>query len=531
MLRFRMYLSFSAILLGAVFANAPCALAAAPVVVNPSFEQDATGVASPMGWQSTGTVNADYTEWGGVNGGYRLSHWSSEAYSVETRQTVANLHPGSYTLRAWVKRSSGQNNAYIALQCGEKSERTYVPVAWSDQWLQVVVSTHVRRDQCTIVLHTDGAAGEWSNFDGVELVPENVELSALGADVSSLIKSEDLGGLYYDTQRDDDRDGPHRERRHHDESALKILREHGMNSIRMRVWANPADGYHDRAEVAEIARRCDTHGLGLFVDLHYSDTWADPGHQSKPAAWANNTVDELKQAIYESTYSVCKAATVHGRGPAMIQLGNEINSGMLWPDGHTWGPPNWDNLAEFLKSGYAAVKACSPATKVVLHLANGGDNGAFRWWFDNITQRAVPFDVIAASYYGYWHGSLGDLQKNLNDVSARYNKDVLVAETAYPFTLEDNDGWWNTIGLANQLVAGYPATPAGQAANFRDVMTIVRAVPNGHGLGVFYWDATWIAVEGNGWDPADPSSGNAWENQALFDFTGHALPAMDEFRR
>ena len=142
----------------------------------------------------------------------------------------------------------------------------------------------------------------------------------------------------------------------------------------------------------------------------------------------------------------------------------------------------------------------------------------------------MDFDLIGFSYYGYWHGSLGDLQANLNDISARYNKDVVVVETAYPFTLADADGTPNLIGLPNQLVAGYPATPEGQTANFRDVMSIVRAVPNGHGLGVFYWEATWIPVTGNGWDPTNPASGNNWENQALFDFTGHALPALEVYR-
>jgi arabinogalactan endo-1,4-beta-galactosidase len=235
--------------------------------------------------------------------------------------------------------------------------------------------------------------------------------------------------------------------------------------------------------------------------------------------------------VYDHTYDVCSSVKIHGRGPAMIQIGNELNAGMLWPDGHTYDPPNWDNLASFLKAGYDAVKACSPSTKVVLHLANGGDNGLYRWWFDNITQRGVSFDVIAASYYGYWHGSLGDLQWNLNDISARYGKDVIVAETAYPFVLADDDGWPNLIGSPVQLVPGYPATPEGQARNFRDVLSIVRAVPNGRGVGAFYWDATWTGVPGNGWDPTDPTSGNAWENQALFDFADRALPAMDEFRR
>ena len=303
-----------------------------------------------------------------------------------------------------------------------------------------------------------------------------------------------------------------------------------MNYARFRVWVNPADGYHDQAELVEMARRARSAGLNVLVDLHYSDTWADPGKQGKPAAWAALPFEQLKQAVYDHTFSVCSALRAHGTTPAMIQLGNELNSGMLWPDGHTWNPPNWDNLAVLLNAGAQAVRACSSRTRIMLHLANGGDNGLYRWWFDNITARGVDFDVIGFSYYGYWHGSLGDLQANLNDISAHYNKDVVVAETAYPFVLADADGWGNTIGSPDQLVAGYAATPEGQAANLRDVLAIVRAVPNGRGLGAFYWDATWTGVPGNGWDPADPTTGNAWENQALFDFEGHPLPAMDEYR-
>jgi arabinogalactan endo-1,4-beta-galactosidase len=494
-----------------------------PALPNPGFEQDNSGSATPTGWTSQGSSNADFTEWGGHGGNWRLSHWSAEPYSVATQQTVGGLKPGWYTLRGWVKRSPGDNDSYMELRCGRRSERVYLPVSWADQWLQVVVSTYNDRKSCTLVLHTEAAGGEWSNFDDVELVPGAAQLSVLGADVSSLTKSEDLGGQYFDDFR----------RPNHcwrDESALDILQSHGASHVRVRVWVDPADGYHDRSEARAMARRARDAGLKVLADLHYSDTWADPGHQTKPAAWASYSVERLRQAVYDHTYDVCRAMTVHGKGPDMMQLGNELNSGMLWPDGHTWDPPNWGNLAEFLKAGYRAVKACSPSTKVVLHLANGGDNGLYRWWFDNITGRDVKFDVIGLSYYGYWHGSLGDLQRNLNDISARYDKDVVVAETAYPFTLDFQDAQSNVIGLPSQLVSGYPATPAGQARNLRDVLAIVRAVPGGRGLGAFYWDATWTAVPGNGWDPADPASGVTWENQALFDFDAVALPAMDEFR-
>jgi arabinogalactan endo-1,4-beta-galactosidase len=504
---------------------APAGASGASGLVNPGFEDDGTGVASPTGWESVGTTDADFTEAGGHSGGFRLSHWSADAFSVETRQTLTGLDDGWYTLRAWAKRGPGRNDSYLALDCGRAVKRVHVPVAWPNQWLQVVVSAKAHDGTCTIVLHTDADGGQWSNFDDVELVPGAARLSILGADVSSLKKSEDKGGIYRDQEHD--WFAPHRQRG----DALRILKDHGLGYVRLRVWLDPADGYHDKAELLKMARRAKALGLKVLVDLHYSDTWADPGHQAKPAAWASDTVDELEQAVYDYTFDICQSLKVRGTPPDMIQLGNELNAGMLWPDGHTWNPPNWDNLARFLTAGYRAVKACSPRTKVMLHLANGGDNGLYRWWFDNITARAVPFDVIGASYYGYWHGSLGDLQRNLNDVSARYGKDVVVAETAYPFTLDDKDGWWNTIGLPSQLVSGYPATPAGQAANLRDVMSIVRAVPNRRGLGVFYWDATWTAVPGNGWDPSDPSAGNPWENQALFDFDGLPLPATNTFRK
>lgn len=495
--------------------------ASTPVVVNPGFEGDGAGVAAPSGWKSSGAIDADFTEWGGYGGSYRLSHWSAEGYTVDTTQTIRGLRDGWYTAKAWVRRSPGDNDAYLALDCGGRSEqRVYLPVTPPDQWLQLVVSAHSRHGKCTIVLHTRAAAGEWTNFDDVELVRGQARLSILGADVSSLKKSEDLGGEYYDSAR-------HNQCR--DRSALRILRSHGLNAVRLRTWVDPADGYHDKRELLSMARRAKAAGLDVLVNLHYSDTWADPGNQTKPAAWASYDVAQLTQAVYDHTFDVCRSLRAQRTLPDMIQIGNELNAGMLWPDGHTWNPPNWDNLSAFLTAGATAVKACSPKTKVMLHLANGGDNGLYRWWFDNITQRNVPFDVIGASFYPYWHGSLAALQRNLNDVSSRYGKDVVVVETGYPFTLEDDDGWPNLIGTPGQLVSGYPATPDGQASLVRDVLSVVRAVPNGRGLGVFYWDATWTAVPGNGWDPADPTSGNAWENQALFDFTGTALPAMSVF--
>jgi arabinogalactan endo-1,4-beta-galactosidase len=421
-------------------------------VVNPGFEEDNAVTTSPIGWTVTGTPGASYTEWGGHTGNWHLTNWSQDPYVVETSQTLTGLARGWYTLRAWLKSSGGQNEAYIALKnCGEKSGddvRTSLPVAPHSSWIQVVASTFVKGGQCTISLYSDGNPGNWANFDDIEFVPGRASLSMLGADISSLKKSEDYGGIYR-TETGKVRD------------ALQILRSYGMNWARLRVWVDPADGYHDKDELLEMARRIERSKMDLLVDLHYSDTWADPAHQTKPAAWEDYTFDELKQVVYDYTYDICLSLVQQHTVPGMIQLGNELNSGMLWPDGHTWDPPNWDNLAQLLTAGYEAVKACSPETRVMLHLANGGDNGLYRWWFDEITKRGVPFDVIGVSFYSYWHGSLADLQYNLNDISAYYDKDVVVVETAYPFTLEDDDGWENIISTKEKLTAHYPPTLEG----------------------------------------------------------------------
>jgi arabinogalactan endo-1,4-beta-galactosidase len=360
-------------------------------------------------------------------------------------------------------------------------------------------------------------------------------LSIRGGDVSSLLKSEDLGGVYR-AEGGKPRD------------ALKILKSHGLNWIRLRAFVDSADDYHETDELVVMSRRAKRLGIRVLVDLHYSDFWADPGKQWTPQAWEGLSFEDLKREFVRYTRRVVRTLKAAGVAPEMLQLGNEIRSGMLWDHAATWTgcstaddgmggqrevchTERWDQLAELLTAGYHAVKSVSPRTRVMLHLDQGGDNGTYRWWFDNITSRQVPFDLIGASYYGYWHGTLAQLQANLDDITARYDKDVVVVETAYAFTLADDDGWGNIIGSTAQLVPGYAATPEGQAANLRDVMNVVRAVPNGRGLGVFYWDPTWTAVPGNGWTPRDPSQGNAWENQALFDFDGRALPAMDELRR
>ncbi len=485
---------------------------AAASLTNPGFEaQDGAG--APTGWTSTGDTTAVRLEDRGHSGGYRLTHSAAETYQVETTQTVSGLASGWYTLRAWVRSSGKQVEQYLALTCGGQERRVSMPATTPGyRWIQLAVSNQVKDGRCTLRFVSFGTPESWASVDDVELVPGQAALSILGADISSLTKSEAFGGVYKDGAG-----APG--------DALQILQDGGLNYARLRVWVDPADGYHDLDEVLALALRLKPLGIKLLVDFHYSDDWADPGKQNKPSAWKDLSLEQLQQAVYDHTYAVCSRLAAQGTPADMVQIGNEINAGILWPDGDY---NHFDNLAALLTSGYQAAKDASPATRVMLHIAEGGDNEMAPWFFDNLQRRDVPFDVIGLSYYPFWHGSLAELQANLIDLSARYDKDVLVAEFAYAFTVLDADGFANIAGR-NLIVDGYLFTPDGQRRMLRDVMAIVRGVPGGRGLGVFYWDATWTAVPGNGWDTQDPASGNGWENQALFDFNGVALPALYEY--
>jgi arabinogalactan endo-1,4-beta-galactosidase len=355
-----------------------------------------------------------------------------------------------------------------------------------------------------------GALGAAAVTATVSAAPAQAQTAfARGADISSLIKSEDLGGVYMwsDGWRED---------------AVWILQKSGVNWVRLKVWVDPADGYNTKTQVVALASRAKAAGMNVLIDFHYSDFWTDPGKQTKPAAWTGLSFSQLRGAVYDHTADVLSGLKNAGVVPQMVQVGNELNAGMLWPDGRY---DRLDQLAQLLVSGADAVYDNSSGTKVMLHLAEGGNNSTFRWFFDAMKARGVPFDAIGASYYPYWHGSLSGLQSNLNDMASRYAKPVYVVETAYPFNPGDRDGYANLVTAATP-VAGYPSSYTGQSNMLTAIANVVKNVPNGRGGGVFWWEATWIAVEGNGWDPTDPNSGNAWENQALFDFAWKVTPAL-----
>jgi arabinogalactan endo-1,4-beta-galactosidase len=325
-------------------------------------------------------------------------------------------------------------------------------------------------------------------------------LSMRGADVSTLQRAVELGAKYYTAA------GAVAD-------PLDILKSAGVNYVRLRVWNNPRSGYNNAAKVLAYAKTVKAKGFKLLVDFHYSDTWADPGKQAKPAAWSSHGISALTTDVYDYTYGVCNSLKAQGTTPDSVQIGNEINVGMLWNDGKVINN-DFTNLSLLLKAGYNATKACNSSTQVVIHTANSDSDAHARWFYDGIRAKGVAWDVTALSYYCNWHGTMANMTSVVADMISRYGKPTILAETAAPFTLNNADGTGNSI---NTACSGYAATWNGQAAAFTAVQNAAKA---GGAVGVFYWEPTWTAVPGNGWDPANiASSGDGWDNMAVFNWT------------
>ncbi|EPR9026582.1 glycoside hydrolase family 53 protein [Cronobacter dublinensis] len=373
-----------------------------------------------------------------------------------------------------------------------------------------------------------------------QITPKPLSLPAgfiKGADISTLPELERQGATFYDAH-------------HKPQDALTILRENGVNYVRLRLWVDPKDsagtpyggGTNDLATTLALAKRVKAQGMKLLLDFHYSDFWTDPGKQFKPKAWENQSYDQLKTTIHDYTRDTIAEFKKAGVLPDMVQIGNEINGGILWPEGKSWGQGGgeFDRLAGLLNAAISGLRenlTQGEQVKIMLHLAEGTKNDTFRWWFDEITKRQVPFDVIGLSMYTYWNGPISALKANMDDISKRYDKDVIVVEAAYAYTLENCDNAENSFQQKEEKDGGYPATVQGQYDYVHDLMQSVANVENHRGKGIFYWEPAWIAVPGNTWaTPAgmkyihdEWKTGNARENQAFFDCHGQVLPSVKVF--
>lgn len=311
-----------------------------------------------------------------------------------------------------------------------------------------------------------------------------VHINYRGADLSFLPEIEQAGTRFYDSTGE--------------KPALNIFKEYGCNLVRVRLWYKPANEHSGLQEVLAFCKRIHDAGLQIFLDLHYSDTWADPSHQDVPAAWAALSIDVLRDSVKAYTQSVISLLKAQSTMPAIVQVGNEINAGMMWPAGkvNTFTDPNWPNFTALIKSGIEGVKAADAGNNILIMLHYAGLDGAADF-FAKMNLQSVRYDVAGVSYYPLWHGKdMNLVQQQLNSLASTVNKKVFVAETAYPFTLQWNDNTNNSVGDASQLIQAYPATPAGQLAFLQQLTAIVAAVPNKAGIGVCYWAPDWVAFKG-----------------------------------
>ncbi len=355
-----------------------------------------------------------------------------------------------------------------------------------------------------------------------------------GMDLSTLLELERCGAKYYDNGEERD--------------LLTIMKSYDVDTIRIRLWNDPwsetgesyGAGENDLKTSLEIAKRVTAAGFGVLLNFHYSDFWADPGKQIKPKAWADYGVKELEQAVYDYTLESMQTFLDAGVNITMVQVGNELSNGLLWPEGKV---PNYDNIATFVNAGIHAVRKADATIPVMIHLDNGGNNALYREWFDNFTKRGEDFEIIGLSYYPFWHGSLQMLNDNMNDIAERYGKDLVIAEVSMGYTMEDyknyeklsdeeRKGYATRPALVEKIE--YPMTKQGQYDFMEDFLNRISHIKGGKGKGFFYWEPAWIPVPGSGWaTPAslkymnDPGPcGNEWANQALFDYDGNALPTL-----
>ncbi len=371
----------------------------------------------------------------------------------------------------------------------------------------------------------------------VEDLPENF---VFGMDASCVPALEASGVKYYNYAGEE-------------QDVFKTLAESGVNYIRVRVWNDPYDdqghgyggGNCDIDNAVAIGRRATQYGMKLLVDFHYSDFWADPGKQMVPKAWAGMTIEEKTDALYDYTEECLKKLKKAKVDVGMVQIGNETNGAMC-------GETTWFNMQYLFQAGAKAVRKVYPDALVALHFANPEAADRYDGYAKKLQYYNVDYDVFASSYYPYWHGTLENLSNVLSGIHNTYGKQVMVAETSYAYTSQDTDFNGNTISDGGTVTKSYPYTVQGQATCLRDVIDTVAHTPGG--MGVVYWEGTWITVGQNSWeensalwekygsgwassyaaeyDPNDAGKyygGSAVDNQAMFDPEGKPLESLRVF--
>ncbi len=325
-----------------------------------------------------------------------------------------------------------------------------------------------------------------------------------GGDISLLASMERLGQRYFDGDQKRD--------------LLEIFGARGCNCMRLRLWCNPSGEdifTSDLAQTITLGRRIKAAGMLLILDIHYSDTWADPGHQPKPRAWDNLHGATLCETVRRYSRETIEAMCVQGAMPDIVQIGNEITNGMMWPDGAQNQNGDFANLAALIEAGTRGVceGAGEYSPQIMIHIDRGADGKTTRWFFEAVESHGLTYDLIGQSYYPFFHGVLELFEDNMKRTAETFGKPIVLVEVG----ASAQRGVWDG---ADAKSLEFEASPAGQLRYLEAVIRIMRALPDDLGRGVIWWAPEWIAIAGHA---------SSWEGRALFDRAGRALPALDAF--
>ncbi|MCR5416850.1 MAG: arabinogalactan endo-1,4-beta-galactosidase [Pseudobutyrivibrio sp.] len=340
-----------------------------------------------------------------------------------------------------------------------------------------------------------------------------------GVDISSLQAMEDNGAVYIDE------DGQIKD-------ALEILKNNGVNSIRLRLFNNPSQSF-DRGDYCNvkntipIAKRIKENGMGIYLDFHYSDFWADWQKQNIPSEWCGKSLDELCDAVYDYTFKTLRCFKDNGAWPDIVQIGNEIGRGLLWEYGTIDKPRN---IVKLLNAGITAVNDASDegyeSPKIMIHIECGAEKEQTENYFLKLNKYGIKhYDYIGLSYYPYWAGPYEKFIENANNAYKIFGKQIVIAETAFPYTNKSNDDTPNVVD--GELVYRTMGLEPSENNQYDAIARIIKIAKNEDSIaGVYYWEPLWYQLKGVG---AEKNKGNEWENQALFDNNGRVLKGMKAF--
>ena len=541
---------------------------------------NAWAISFSSGEDGTYGYTAKTDQWAKNNKTQMLNLWNdstSQAAEVMIRQTVAKAPAGRYYLSFGLEGVAVQTDMKVKIN---DVELAFPATTGWDVWQTVATPVFTLTEETELTIEFSGAinAGCWIDLDDVVLhqeeteeVPDPVEAEIYvervenlsddfigGVDVSSYVSLENSGVKYYDFAG----------KELDDQGFFNLLAESGINYVRIRVWNDPFDangngyggGNNDLAAAVQIGQWATKAGMRVLIDFHYSDFWADPDKQQAPKAWQGLNLDEKLVKVTTFTENSIQTLLNSGVDVGMVQVGNETNNGIA-------GESSWsEGMLKVFAAGCDAVHTVSNENnhpiKAVLHFANP-EKGTYVGWAKKLAEADVDYDVFASSYYPYWHGTLKNLQNQLDTIATTYGKEVMVAETSWATTLEDGDGHDNTVREGNNDTdMPYDFSIYGQAKELREVINTIADTTNG--IGVFYWEPAWLPVRvydadadnaeevlqnnraaweqyGSGWaasyageyDAKDAGKwygGSAVDNQALFDFSGHPLDTLNIFK-